>query len=98
MTNHQRRSRRPVIRTTLASTTIAISTMLGAPEPPVVAAPSAPTTCSITPEPDAMPDPVGILGSVMITDEVLAVLHRVDCDGRTIGWRWLTANDILRTL
>jgi hypothetical protein len=53
-----------------------------------------PSACTITPEPDAMPDSV-TLGSVKVTGDGLAVLHRVDCDGRTVGWKWLTPRDIL---
>ena len=51
--------------------------------------------CSLAPAPDAMPTDPGILGSVRVVDGVLAVLHRVDCDGHTLGWRWVVADDIV---
>jgi hypothetical protein len=32
---------------------------------------------------------------VVVTDGRLAVLHRIECNGRTTAWRWVTADDIL---
>jgi hypothetical protein len=59
-----------------------------APDPP-------PTSfCTLSPEPDALPHE-GMLGSVRATADGLAVLHRVVCDGRTVGWRWLTSREIV---
>jgi hypothetical protein len=79
-----------------ALTAIAIATPLAPPPPTAHAAPpNAPTVCSLTPEPDAMPVQPGILTTVIIRNGELAVLHRLDCDGRTVAWRWITPNDLL---
>jgi hypothetical protein len=53
-----------------------------------------PAVCTLTPEQDATPTESG-LTTVLATADGLAILHRVDCDGRTVTWRWLTRDDIL---
>jgi hypothetical protein len=77
---------------------VAIASIIGSAAPADGAENSGPEpfACTLTPEPDAMPNMWTMsLGSVKATADGLAVLHRVDCDGRTVGWKWLTPQDIL---
>jgi hypothetical protein len=43
-----------------------------------------------------MPADAGLGGTTIVTDGRLAVLHRIECNGGTTSWRWLTADEILR--
>ena len=43
-----------------------------------------------------MPNETSLGGTVIMTGGQIAVLHRIECDGRTTKWRWMTADEILR--
>jgi hypothetical protein len=96
MNNHHPARRHARIGAALAGSAIAAAVTLTQSQSGTHAAPPTPSTiCTLQPAPDLMPVEPGILGTVIARQGEIAVLHRISCNGHTMGWRWLTSNDIL---
>ncbi len=98
MNNHHSSHRRTAIRAAVAGAAVAAATAAVVQLPPVAHAspPSAWTFCTLTPEADDLPVSPGLLTTTTTRahgDEI-EVLHRMTCDGHTVGWKWLSAADI----
>ena len=91
------RSRQSVgIRVALAGIAISATTAAVVQLPTVHAAPApAPKICTFTPAANSMPFGPVLVSTVRAVGGEVQVLHRVDCDGRTATWKWLSAADIL---
>ena len=81
----------------LATVTILGGAGLAAPalQPATAASRSTATLCSVTPAADEGPMGPTMVGTVRATGGEIEVLHRVDCYGQPVMWKWLSATDVL---
>jgi hypothetical protein len=81
----------------LAATAVAVATAtLQQPPAADAAGRDEHNMCTLRPEANTLPPVAPVLLSTILNDgDHIEVLHRVECDGRTITWTWLSTTDIL---
>jgi hypothetical protein len=95
LTNPARRCRALLA---VAGTILVTSANAVGPTADAAGTPSTAAFCILTPAAETMPLGPELVGTMRTTDSEIEVLHRVECDGATIGWKWLTPRDILEIL
>ena len=85
----RRLQRRGLVAAAVVVTAIAVSHASATAEP-------TPTRiCSVSPAANSMPLGTELATTVRDGGTDVEVLHEVVCDGRTVGWRWLSTAQVL---